>query len=107
MKLCWSLGQSDDREEVKRLMLTPVADETTTREPYNGYLVYQGGLTLGAGVIEGLLSEEMVTEMTASGGLMVLGIGVVILDISRPRVANFLPALVIAPLVVAAVARLS
>jgi len=25
-------------------MLTPVNDETTTREPYNGYLVYQGGV---------------------------------------------------------------
>lgn len=70
-------------------------------------LVCQGALTLGAGVAEGLLSNAMVTEMTAAGGLMVLGIGVVILDISRPRVANFLPALVIAPLIVAAVARLS
>jgi uncharacterized protein len=70
-------------------------------------LVCQGGLTLGAGVAEGILSNAMVTEMTAAGGLMVLGIGVVILDISRPRVANFLPALVIAPLIVTAVARLS
>ncbi len=42
MKLCWALGQSDDREEVKRLMLTTVNDEMTEREPYNGYLVYQG-----------------------------------------------------------------
>ena len=42
MKLCWALGQSDDRDEVKRLMLTPVGDEITLREPYNGYLVYQG-----------------------------------------------------------------
>lgn len=42
MKLCWALGQSDDRDEVARIMLTPVAGETTLREPYNGYLVYQG-----------------------------------------------------------------
>jgi len=42
MKLCWVLGQTDDREEVRRLMLTPVSDEITDREPYNGYLVYQG-----------------------------------------------------------------
>lgn len=42
MKLCWALGQSDDRDEVQRLMLTPVSDEITDREPYNGYLVYQG-----------------------------------------------------------------
>ncbi len=44
MKLCWALGQSDDREEVRRIMQTPVADEMTDREPYNGYLIYQGGI---------------------------------------------------------------
>lgn len=44
MKLCWVLGQTNDREEVQRLMLTPVSDEITDREPYNGYLVYQGGI---------------------------------------------------------------
>jgi len=44
VKLCWALGQSDDREEVKRLMLTPVVDETTGREPYNGYLIFQGAI---------------------------------------------------------------
>ncbi|MBU0719639.1 MAG: Glu-tRNA(Gln) amidotransferase subunit GatD [Planctomycetes bacterium] len=42
VKLCWALGQTDDREEVKRIMLTPVVDETTDREPYNGYLIFQG-----------------------------------------------------------------
>jgi len=44
MKLCWALGQSDDREEVKRLMLTPIAKEITEREPHNGYLILQGGI---------------------------------------------------------------
>ncbi len=44
VKLCWALGQSDNREEVKRLMLTPIVDEITDREPYNGYLIYQGGI---------------------------------------------------------------
>ncbi len=44
IKLGWALGQTNDREEVKRLMLTPVNDEITMREPYNGYLVYQGGV---------------------------------------------------------------
>ncbi len=42
MKLCWTLGQTDDRDEVRRIMLTPVVDETTEREPYNGYLIFQG-----------------------------------------------------------------
>jgi glutamyl-tRNA(Gln) amidotransferase subunit D len=44
MKLCWTLGQTDDRDEVRRLMLTPIADEITDREPYNGYLVFQGAI---------------------------------------------------------------
>ncbi|UCC28809.1 MAG: Glu-tRNA(Gln) amidotransferase subunit GatD [Phycisphaerales bacterium] len=44
MKLCWALGQTDDRDEVRRIMLTPIADETTEREPYNGYLIYQGAI---------------------------------------------------------------
>jgi len=44
MKLCWALGQSHDREEVKRIMLTPIAGEITEREPHNGYLIYQGGI---------------------------------------------------------------
>jgi len=44
IKLCWALGQSGDREEVKRLMLTPIGAEITEREPYNGYLIYQGAI---------------------------------------------------------------
>jgi glutamyl-tRNA(Gln) amidotransferase subunit D len=44
MKLSWVLGQTDDPEEVKRMMLTPINDEITEREPYNGYLIYQGGV---------------------------------------------------------------
>ncbi|MDP3461557.1 MAG: Glu-tRNA(Gln) amidotransferase subunit GatD [Bacteroidales bacterium] len=44
IKLSWVLGQTDDPAEVKRLMLTSVNDEITPREPYNGYLVYQGGV---------------------------------------------------------------
>lgn len=44
MKLGWVLGHTDDRDEVRRLMLTPVAHEITPREPPDGYLVLQGGL---------------------------------------------------------------
>jgi glutamyl-tRNA(Gln) amidotransferase subunit D len=44
IKLGWALGQTSDLEEVKRIMLTPINDETTPREPYNGYLIYQGGV---------------------------------------------------------------
>ncbi len=44
IKLGWVLGQTNDPEEVKRMMLTPINDETTEREPYNGYLIFQGGV---------------------------------------------------------------
>ena len=44
IKLGWALGQTSDLEKVKELMLTPVSDEITDREPYNGYLVFQGGV---------------------------------------------------------------
>lgn len=44
MKLCWTLGQTTDREEVKKIMMTPIAGEITEREPSNGYLIYQGGI---------------------------------------------------------------
>jgi len=44
IKLGWALGQTNDLHKVKELMLTPINDEITLREPYNGYLVYQGGI---------------------------------------------------------------
>jgi uncharacterized membrane protein YqgA involved in biofilm formation len=40
--------------------------------------------------------------MTATGGIMIIAIGLLLLDIKKIRVANLLPALVIAPLIVAA-----
>jgi glutamyl-tRNA(Gln) amidotransferase subunit D len=44
IKLGWVLGQTTDPEKVREMMLTPINDEITKREPYNGYLVYQGGV---------------------------------------------------------------
>ncbi|MBU1064522.1 Glu-tRNA(Gln) amidotransferase subunit GatD [bacterium] len=44
VKLCWALGQTDDLDKVKEIMLTPIAGEITEREPYNGYLIFQGGI---------------------------------------------------------------
>ena len=44
MKLGWALGQTSSLEEVKKIMLTPVAGEITEREPDNGYLIFQGGI---------------------------------------------------------------
>ncbi len=44
IKLGWALGQTSDMEEIKDIMLTPINDDITEREPYNGYLIYQGGV---------------------------------------------------------------
>ena len=44
IKLSWALGQTDNPEEVKRIMLDTIGDEITEREPYNGYLLYQGAV---------------------------------------------------------------
>lgn len=61
-------------------------------------LVYQGGLTLAAGSLEGVLSTAMRLELVAVGGLMLIGLGLVILDLKKIAVINMLPALFIAPL---------
>jgi glutamyl-tRNA(Gln) amidotransferase subunit D len=44
IKLGWALGQTNDLEKVKELMLTPICGDITPGEPYNGYLIYQGGI---------------------------------------------------------------
>jgi glutamyl-tRNA(Gln) amidotransferase subunit D len=44
VKLGWALGQTNDLEKVREIMLTPIAGEITEREPHNGYLIFQGGI---------------------------------------------------------------
>jgi hypothetical protein len=63
--------------------------------------IYQGALTLSAGFLEAYLSQAMQDEMNAAGGLMLVGLGLNILEIKKIRVLNFLPALVIAPVLTA------
>lgn len=63
--------------------------------------LYQGSITLFAGVLSKILSEPMIAEMTATGGLIIVGIGLKLLRIKELRLASFLPALAIAPLIVA------
>ncbi len=64
-------------------------------------LVYQGALTLGAGFFDSLLTDPMIAEMTAVGGLLVLSVGLRLLEVREIRTGNFLPALVLAPVLVA------
>lgn len=65
-------------------------------------LMYQGGLSLLAAQAQTFVSEAMIAEMTAVGGLLLLGIAISsLLEIKPIRVGNFIPALFIAPLIVA------
>lgn len=63
--------------------------------------VIQGGIALAAGTLDGLLTDAMVDALGAAGGIMLLGISLRLLDLKPVRVANMLPAVVLAPLFVA------
>lgn len=65
-------------------------------------LVVQGALTLGAGFIEPVVTEPMISAATATGGVLICGLGLMLLELNEVRVANMLPALLLAPLLVAA-----
>jgi len=64
--------------------------------------VYQGLVTLLAAQAQAILTDPMIAEMTATGGILIMGIGVgSLLELKPIRVGNFLPALLIAPIIVA------
>ena len=58
-------------------------------------LVFQGGLTLLAGLVAPFLSQAVIIEMTAAGGTILIGMGLNMLELSEKRikVANMLPAI--------------
>lgn len=64
-------------------------------------LIVQGGLALLGSFAGQFMTTPMIDEMTATGGLILIGLALILMDIKRPRMANFLPALLIAPLIVA------
>ncbi len=63
-------------------------------------LVYQGGLVLLAELLQGILTDTaLIAEITCAGSVMIIGLGLNITGISKFKVANFLPALLVVPLV--------
>ena len=61
-------------------------------------LVFQGGLVLLAQLIAPVLSQSAITEIAAVGSLLIVALGLNILGITKIKVANYLPAIVFAPL---------
>ncbi len=69
-------------------------------------LVYQGGLTLFASTLQPWVTQAMMEEMTAAGGVLLAGLALSSLLQIRPmKVGNWLPALLFAPLLVAVFGR--
>ncbi|WP_407306062.1 DUF554 domain-containing protein [Desulfosporosinus sp. SB140] len=58
--------------------------------------LYQGAITLGAGLLQGILSGPVIGEMGATGGLLIVGIGINILEIKEVKVGNLLPGIFLA-----------
>jgi uncharacterized membrane protein YqgA involved in biofilm formation len=63
-------------------------------------VVIQGGISLLAGLLHGAFTSPMLAVLSATGALLIAGIGLTLLDLKRIRLANFLPALVIGPTLV-------
>jgi len=63
--------------------------------------VYQGGISLMATQLDALITTNMMNELTATGGILLVGVGISsLLEIKKIRVGNMLPALLVAPLIV-------
>ncbi|MDY0290392.1 MAG: DUF554 domain-containing protein [Sphaerochaeta sp.] len=60
-------------------------------------LVYQGFFTLAGGFISPILGESGINELSAVGGVLLMMIGLGLLDIRKSKTGNFLPAMLIAP----------
>jgi uncharacterized membrane protein YqgA involved in biofilm formation len=74
-------------------------------------LVYQGGLSLAASAVAGAVGDPAaspaIAAVTATGGVLIMAIGFRLLRVREIRVGNLLPALVLAPLAVLMIERLS
>ena len=57
-----------------------------------------------AGALQSVFTAPMLAVLSATGAVLIIGIGLILLEIKPIRLANFLPALLISPLMVAALA---
>jgi len=64
-------------------------------------LIYQGGISLLAHQLNAIITDPMIAEMTATGGVILIGVAFSnLLETKKIRVGNFLPALAVAPFIV-------
>jgi uncharacterized protein len=61
-------------------------------------LIYQGLITLGATWVSPFLTQEVMREVSAVGGVLIFGIGINLLDIKKIHVGDMLTAVLIPPI---------
>ena len=69
-------------------------------------VVIQGSLTALGAALGSFVPDAHLSALTATGGLVLLGVAFRLLDIKQVKVADFLPALLVAPVLVEVVAQL-
>lgn len=62
-------------------------------------LIFQGGIVLLAELLSGVLTTPAINEMTCVGSVIIIALGLNLVGISKFKVANFMPAIILAPLV--------
>ncbi len=55
--------------------------------------LYQGGIALGAGVLEPILSQVAINEISCSGSLLIVALGLNMLGLTKLKVVNYIPAI--------------
>lgn len=62
-------------------------------------LVFQGGLVILSGLLDTILNEPAIAEITCVGSLMIFALGLNLIGITKIKVANYFPALIFAPII--------
>lgn len=60
--------------------------------------VFQGGIVLLAGLIAPLMSDALITELACTGSLMILATGLNMIEVTKFKILNFVPGLLVVPL---------
>ena len=55
--------------------------------------IYQGLITIGAGLLAGILGTEVITNMSSVGGVIILGLGLNMIGVTKIKIANLLPSI--------------
>jgi hypothetical protein len=61
-------------------------------------LIFQGGIVLLAGLVAPFLTDYAIAEMTCAGSVLIIGLGLNLIGVTKIKVANYLPVILIPPI---------